>query len=156
MHPQSGVETWYDGTQWTDQRRVNGAPAPAPATTQVAAVEELPAGVLWQSTGRPLSGMGAGRYRLTETLLYVETGSLSTKAKQIGTHEIHDVDASQTMTQKMRGVGDIILMAARPGGAERVALVDVPDFREGVRIINEVSHATRDAHRVKAATTTVN
>jgi len=143
-HPTTNVDTYYNGTQWTNQTR-GGVVA-----------EPLEPGVIWQSKGKPLSGIGGGRYKLTAELLYVETGTLSTKAKQIGVHEIHDVDASQTMTQKARQVGDIILMANRPGGAERVALVDVPDFREGVRLINEAAHAARDAHRTRQSTTTVN
>lgn len=143
QHPTTKATTWWDGAQWTEGQ---GA----------AVVEPLAPGVLWQSKGKPLTGLGGGRFKLTAELLYVETGTLSTKAKQIGVHEIHDVDASQTMTQKARQVGDIILMANRPGGAERVALVDVPDFRDGVRLINEAAHAARDAHRTKQTTSTVN
>ena len=83
----------------------------------------------------PLSGIGGGRYRLTKPFLLFEKGTLSTKAQQISTHEIHDVDAKQSMSQKARGVGNITIHAARVGGNEVVVLEDVPDFRDDVRLL---------------------
>ncbi len=124
---------YWDGTAWTD--RYDDA--------------------LWIAVGKPLTGIGAGRFRLTELLLTVEKGALSTRALQIGTHDIQDVDANQSLTQKARGVGTISVTAVRVTGTEVVILDDVPDFREAVRIINETAHRARDSHRAKQNTSTV-
>ncbi|OKH66966.1 hypothetical protein EB74_02605 [Mycobacterium sp. SWH-M5] len=113
---------------------------------------------IWTAVGKPITGIGGGRYKLTEQYLFFERGTLSTKAQQISTHEIFDVDATQTMTQKARGVGTIVLHAIRTGSGvrERVELVDVERFREGVAELNRVSHAARENLRIKQQTQTVN
>lgn len=138
----SGRQRWWDGSAWTDQYS---------ETTG-----HLDPGVLWQAVGRPITGIGAGRYKLTADILFFERGALSTRAQQIATHEIHDVDASQTMTQKARSVGTISLTAMRTTGNERVLLEDIADFRTGVQRINEAAHAARDSLRTKQQTQHVN
>lgn len=62
------------------------------------------------------------------------------------------------MTQKARGVGTIVLHAIRTGSGvrERVELVDVERFREGVAELNRVSHAARENLRTRQQTQTVN
>ena len=54
-----------------------------------------------------------------------------------------DVDIKQSMTQKARGVGDVVLHVARPQGRETVVLEDIPDFREARTLINQASHRAR-------------
>ena len=138
----SGRQRWWDGAKWTDAYNE--------------AIGELDNGVLWQAIGRPITGIGAGRYKLTAEILYFERGALSTRAQQIATHEIHDVDATQSMTQKARSVGTIALTAQRTSGSERVLLEDVADFRTGVQRLNEAAHAARDRLRTKQQTQHVN
>ena len=144
----AGRQRWWDGQQWTDRYESEQSAAPVGPV--------VPEGTLWSAVGKPLTGLGAGRYNLTKDLLYFEKGTLSLKAQQIATHEIHDVDASQTITQKARGVGTITLTAIRTNGRETVYLEDVPNFRDGVTKINEAAHAARDAMRVKQQTQHVN
>ena len=95
---------------------------------------------------------------MTEEYLYFEKGTLSTRAQQILVHEIHDVDATQTMTQKARGVGTIVLFTVRSGSGtrERVELVDIDNFREGVAALNRVSHQARGRLRTQLQTQHVN
>jgi hypothetical protein len=172
----SGRLRWWDGQQWTEHfhnpdANPNKALATAQATpastaatlsdraagllrnasagrvADAAAAEILPEGTLWAARGQRLSGLSGGRYRLTNEILYFESGTLSLKGQQIATHEIVDVDVSQTMTQKARGLGDIVLTAHRITGAERVVLSDIADFRNGAEIINTV---VRDAKRARA------
>jgi len=100
-------------------------------------------GTIWSAVGKPLTGIGAGRYRLTEDYLIFERGTLSTKSQQIRVSEIFDVDASQTMTQKARGVGSIRAWARRPSGDEQVLIDDIPNFREGVEQINRTADEAR-------------
>ena len=138
------------GAQKTPSR--TGAIAQRVVTT-TAPVED---GVLWSATGKPLKGFGGGRYRLTDEYLFFESGTLSLKAEQIRTHEIHDVDASQTMTQKARGVGSITLIAHRASGRERVLLEDIAETREGVARINQTAHDARERLRLREHTQHVN
>jgi hypothetical protein len=104
-------------------------------------VEPLEPGVLWAAKGQPLSGIGAGRYKLTASTLFFEKGALSTRAQQIPIAAIGDVDMSQSMTQKARGVGNIVLHVLRPQGREIVTLEDVPNPREALAKINSATHA---------------
>lgn len=89
---------------------------------------------IWSAVGKPITGIGGGRYKLTEQYLFFERGTLSTKAQQISAHETFDVDAMQTITQKARGVGTVVLDAIRSGGGtrERVELVDVERSAKGL------------------------
>jgi len=47
------------------------------------------------------------------------------------------------MTQKARGVGTMIVHIQRSNSVEVVRLEDIPNFREGQRAVNDVSHAAR-------------
>lgn len=102
------------------------------------------AGVIWNAVGKPMSRMGAGRYSLTADYLVIEKGMLSTDRQQIRAHEIFDVDGRQTMAQKARGIGTVTLHAKRSNGElESIQLVDIPDFRQAVEIINSTAEEAR-------------
>lgn len=157
-----GATRWYDGQQWTDQTQPPAQPSMNGRASQLG--QNLTSkhdfagdpDTIWSAVGKPITGLGAGRYKLTEEYLFFEKGSLSTKAQQIRTHEIHDVDASQTMTQKARGVGTVVLTAQRTSGREIVHLEDIPNFREGVSTINRVAHEARERLRVRESTQHIN
>ncbi len=122
---------------------------PAPAGWQLW-VEELEPGVLWQGqsqtmTGAATGGRGAAKYKLTNHYLHFEKGLLKTDAQQVPIANVLDVDVKQSMTQKARGVGDVIVHIQRPMGTEKVTLEALKDFREAQRIINETAHAARAA-----------
>lgn len=152
----SGRQRWWDGQQWTDrvadQQQTQGSKATEMMSNVTSfLVNNLAAkhdpssepGTLWSAVGKPLTGIGGGRYRLTDEYLIFEKGALSTKSQQIRVHEIFDVDANQSMGQKARGIGTITLWAQRPSGKEKVLLEDIPNFREGVSIINRVADEAR-------------
>ena len=161
-----GALRWWDGNQWTKHAQpsrpsVDAAAQKSPSFVQNLAAKEDPTAdpdAIWAAVGKPLTGIGGGRYKLTEQYLFFEKGTLSTTSQQISTHEIFDVDATQTMTQKARGLGTIVLFAVRSGSGmrERVELVDVEHFREGVAALNRVSHEARERLRVKQQTQTIN
>jgi hypothetical protein len=100
-------------------------------------------GVVWAAKGQPISGIGAGRYKLTATMLFFEKGMLSTRAQQVPIAHVLDVDMRQSMTQKARGVGNVLVHVQRSNGVELVVLEDVPDPRGAVSIINSTAHAAR-------------
>lgn len=108
--------------------------------------------VFWSAKGQPLTGIGAGRYRLTASTLFFESGTLTTNAQQVPTNLLFDIDLRQTMTQKARGVGDVVVHIQRPHGVEVAALADVPNPREAVAVINRVAHEARMAAHTLANT----
>ncbi|WP_243074637.1 PH domain-containing protein [Microbacterium sp. SS28] len=146
----SGRQRWWDGAQWTEHFADQQQASSASTTPQ------NEAGVLWAAVGKPLTGIGAGRYRATEEYLIFERGTLSTKSQQIRMREIHDVDATQSMTQKARGVGTITLWARRESGNERVELEDITNFREGVTVINGLADDARHRATTRQNTSHIN
>lgn len=131
----SGRQRWWDGAQWTERFLESSSAAPSGD------------GDLWSAVGKPLKGFGGGRYRLTPEYLYFEAGVVRTKAEQIRTREIFDVDMSQSLAQKARGLGTITLWVRRANGTdEKKMMEDIPGFREGVALINEVSDNARHVH----------
>lgn len=138
-YPQDdGRQRYWDGEAWTEHF-APGAPTQGGAQPAFEPDEDA----IWQVRGKPLSGMGAGRYKLTEHYLYFETGTLRTDSQQIPIAKVHDVDVKQSMAQKARAVANILVHVERPSGIETVTMADVPDFREGQRLINETAHGAR-------------
>lgn len=157
----SGRQRWWDGQQWTEHFADDQARGRRSASTLLSNLTARgnPSGdenALWSATGKPLTGIGAGRYRLTDEYLIFESGALSTRSQQIRVHEIHDVDARQSMAQKARGIGTITLWAHRPSGNEKVLLEDIPNFRDGVAIINRVADEARHRLQTRQNTQHVN
>lgn len=159
-----GTTRWWDGQQWTEQTQA----APAPRTGFGAKLADAGRSMvtreataypdtIWSAVGKPLTGIGGGRYTLTPEYLYFESGTIRTNAQQIRTHEIFDVDAKQSIAQRARGVGTVTLHAKRAdGSSEAVVLEDIPNFREGVTVLNDAAHSAREALRVRETTSHVN
>lgn len=159
-YPQrDGSQRFWDGVRWTDhvapsahgQPRAQGSLGAA-FRSAVSPTQAYDPEALWQTTGRPLTGVGGGRYKLTRQYLFFEKGILSTDAQQVPVAMIFDVDVKQSLTQKTRGVGSIWIRVQRPHGLEVVELADIPDFREGQRIINDTANAARIALQQAANT----
>jgi hypothetical protein len=130
------------------------SPLEAPHST-VAPGDRNP-GVLWEAVGKPLTGIGAGKYRLTSHYLFFEKGALRTDLQQVPVAALLDVDVRQSMSQKARGVGTVIVHIQRATRIELVTLEDIPNFREGQRAINETAHAARAKILAMQNTSTVN
>lgn len=123
----------------------------ARSSAEASALEGAP-GVLWSAKGQPLTGIGGGRYRLTATTLFFERGTLTTNAQQVPTNQLFDIDLRQSLTQKTRGVGDVVVHVQRASRVEQVILNDVPSPREAVNIINEVANQARISAHTMANT----
>ncbi|KAA0960874.1 DUF2510 domain-containing protein [Microbacterium sp. ANT_H45B] len=154
-------ERYWDGAQWLEHPPVEKTPSRLQAMASNVAAKHDASGdadTIWSAVGKPLTGIGGGRYKLTDEYLFHEKGTLSTKAQQIRTADIYDVDSAQTLAQKARGIGTITLYAQRGADQERerVVLEDVPDYREGVNAINRAAHTAREARRVRENTQHVN
>lgn len=122
----SGRQRWWDGSAWTDQFAEEQPAAPERSSAMQKAASQMQSfgrkmtnkhdlsgdeDAIWTAVGKPLTGIGGGRYKLTAEYLIFEVGTLSSRGQQIRTREIFDVDSSQTMAQKARGVGNITLQA---------------------------------------------
>ena len=117
---------------------------------------------IWASVGKPLTGIGGATYKLTSEHLIIEKGFLAGKGRRIHVRDIYEVSSAQNMSQKVRGLGSIVLRVVGENGVERIVLEDLPDFHQGATMIgNVVSQAqaaeeTDDSdthiHRVKAQT----
>jgi hypothetical protein len=150
-------QRYWDGAQWLDPAPAGKAPGRLQSmatkmTSQHDASSDPDA--IWAAVGKPMTGLGVGRYKLTAEFLFFEKGTISTKSQQIRTADIYDVDAAQSMAQKARGLGTIKLYAQRgaTGEREEVLLEDVPNFREGVSAINNAAFAAREGQRVRENT----
>lgn len=156
-------ERWWDGQKWSEHLREpqpsSGAevavrPTPGRPSRQDRKVARLvqdlqavpheygpalPEGTLWSAVGKPLSGFGAGRYRLDDRYLYFEEGTLRTDSQQVHVAHIIDVDVKQSMTQKARNVFTVLVHA----GGQLVKLEDIEDGRLAQQRINEAAHAAR-------------
>lgn len=165
-----GQERWWDGSAWSEHIRDGGAQGSASAAavtpyqppgkasrrekklaqavqnvTAVPVVEQvLAGGTLWSAVGKPLTGIGAGRYRLDERYLYYEEGTLRTDSQQLPVLDITDVDVKQSMSQKARGVYTVLVHA----GYQMVRLEDIDDGRAAQQAINDAALAARaERHR---------
>lgn len=110
---------------------------------------------LWEGWGKPLTGIGGGRYRLTTHYLYFERGTLKTDSQQVPVSALHDIDVVQSMSQKARGVGSVIVHINRGSFMERVQIVDVPNFREGQHAINAAATNARRILQDRQNTSTI-
>jgi hypothetical protein len=133
-----GQQRYWDGNAWTQ----HFAPAAPNARAQAPDRDNDP-DAIWQAVGKPVTGIGAGKYKLTAHYLFFEKGTLRTDSQQVPIGSVLDVDVRQSMTQKARGVGTVLVHIQRPTRIEVVAMEDIPNFREGQQAINEVSHKAR-------------
>ena len=154
---------YYDGQAWTDhwhtpegqQPQGRFASAVSGATGRLLSRDQTEQeGTLWSANGKPVTGIGAGRYRLTSRYLYFETGTLRTDSQQVPISAVLDVDVKQTMTQKARGVFTVLVHIQRSRGVEVVSMVDIPHGREAQRMINDTAHGARLAIQQNANTQT--
>jgi hypothetical protein len=154
-HPDPSDPThllYWDGAQWTEHRHPTPAQREARPKPQLGD-SNLP--TLWEAWGKPLSGIGGGRYRLTAHYLYFERGTLRTDSQQVPVSALHDIDVRQSMSQKARGVGTVIVHINRGNRMEVVQLVDVPNFREGQHAINDAATKARLHWQERQNTSTI-
>lgn len=113
---------------------------------------------IWQSQSQTLTSAATGgravrgRYRLTSEFLFFERGTLRTDAQQVPIVAVLDVDLKQSITQKARSVGDVVVHIQRTSGVELVTMESIPQPKEAQRIINEHARAARYAAQTRANT----
>lgn len=109
--------------------------------------------VLWEGASSQIGGIGGGRYRLTRHHLYFESGVLRTDSQQIPVEHVADIDVSQTMIQKARGVSNVVVHLLRPNGvAEVVTMENLLDGKAVQDVLNRAVRA-RKSELLREATT---
>ncbi|HET7356630.1 MAG TPA: DUF2510 domain-containing protein [Nocardioidaceae bacterium] len=152
---------YWDGQQWTDHFHERPGPAnefsageagggtaassraSSAAKRLIDTHQDLPEGTVWSAVGRPVTGIGAGRYRMDAHYLYFEKGTLRTDSQQVPIANVLDVDVKQSLTQKARGVYTVYVHIQRPNRVEVVAMEDIPDGRTAQQQINAAAHSAR-------------
>ncbi|MEV7663565.1 PH domain-containing protein [Paenarthrobacter sp. NPDC089316] len=90
---------------------------------------------------------------MTRHYLYFEAGVLRTDSQQVPLAHITDIDLSQTMIQKARGVATIRVHVQRPDGPmEVVTMENLTESRAVQDVINQAARA-RKAELTREATT---
>lgn len=100
--------------------------------------------IIYEVQAKPLNPMAKLSIKVTERHLIFERGTLRSDTQQIPMAHIYDVDSRQSLTQKTRGVGTVVVHVTRPGAqTELVTLDDIPQPAELVRCLNDVSLQAR-------------
>jgi len=87
--------------------------------------------------------MVRARYRITSEMIYFDAGLVSNKSEQIPLWAVRDVDVSQSMTQKARKIGDVVVHCQHSDytGRDTVTLESVDDPKSVRDLLN--GHASR-------------
>lgn len=110
--------------------------------------------VLWEGQRESLTAAASGgrvvsaRYRITEDAIHFEAGLLSTRAEVVPLWAVMDVDLVQTITQKARRVGDLVVRLDPQGakyGQTQVKLESIKDPHVVRDLLSRHANAMRRA-----------
>jgi hypothetical protein len=107
---------------------------------------------LWQGEAKDLTSAATGgkvvknRYRITTEYVYVESGMIGSKEEQIPLWAIRDVDVRQSIVQKTRGVGDLLIRAEHNDytGKSSFVLLSIENPKDIRNLVNDHSKIARD------------
>jgi len=134
------------------------APIPAPVAAAPVPVAPKDPNTLWEGQRRTVTaattGMVRATYRITKEMIYFDAGVLSSKSEQIPLWAVRDVDLKQSVTQKARHVGDVIVRCQHSDytGRARVALESIQDPKAVRDLLNSESQRARLEHQTRAQT----
>lgn len=108
---------------------------------------------LWEGSTADLTNLATGgrmtvaSYRITEDGIVFASGVLSTREEVVPLWAVRDVDLTQRMTQKARGVGDLTLKidesAAPEYGQQKLVLKSIADPQNVKRLILDQANKVR-------------
>jgi hypothetical protein len=109
---------------------------------------------VWEGSSRNLTSAASGgklascRYRLTSKYLYFDAGLISTTSEQVPLWAVRDIDVKQSLLQKARGVGDVVVHVQHSDytGRERVDLRDIEGPADVRDQLNRYAHRERREH----------
>jgi hypothetical protein len=115
---------------------------------------------LWEGEKKSLTNAATGgkvigaRYRITSEMIFFEAGLLSSSSEQVPMWAVRDVDVKQSMTQKARKVGDVIVRLEHSDytGRSQVTLDSIEDPKSVRDLLNRAAGPARLAHQQLAQT----
>jgi hypothetical protein len=105
----------------------------------------FPEDAIWSAVGKSLTGGGAGRYWLTAEHLVIDPSGHRNAAQQVPLAHVTDVEVTQTMTQKARGVSTVKVHVNHGGGPVVLSLDDLPEGRIARALISQTATRARTA-----------
>lgn len=144
---------WHGGASWMDTVRDGDAQSedpidgtsPGTALVPVDPPPEAPPrdpNVLWEGRGSSMTGAVAS-YMVSRTGITYDKGRFSSRSQQTHISLVADIQISQTVTQKSRGVGTVTVRLT-DGGV--IALADIKETREARDAINQARTDYAQAH----------
>lgn len=106
--------------------------------------------VIWTGQKNDLAAVASsgkligGSYEINDRFVVITDGLLSSKTRQIPLYCVLNVEVRQTIVQKARGVGDIVLTLDDELAGQTAILESVNDPKSVIPLINPVIKAARD------------
>ncbi len=129
-----------------EQRAINVAqPVAAPPPPEL----PLDPNVLWSGTRQALS-LSKASYTITRDYILFEAGMLSSTSEQIPLWAVRDLDVKQSMIQKSRGIGDVVVHCQHSDytGRSNVTLEGITDPKAVRDLINREAGRARHDYQV--------
>ncbi len=110
--------------------------------------------ILWEGERTTLTSKASkgklvrARYRISNDFLYFDAGLISTKAEQIPTWSIRDIDMNQSIKQKALGVGDVRVHCQHDDytGRADMVLEGVKNPKDVRDLVNRIATTARDSY----------
>lgn len=123
-----------------------GAAGKAPTEAELAPEETIWEGVSNSLTDKAAAGKATkGRYRITNRTVYHDVGMLQSSTTQWPLTAVSGVDVRQSLVQKARGVGDVLIWILQTNGSRRA--VTLASIDEPRRIQELILHSAEQAKR---------
>lgn len=125
---------------------------------------DLAAGVLWEGEKHSLTSAATGgkmataRYKITAERIIFEAGMLSSSEEFVPMWAVRDMDLKQSMTQKARNLGDVIVRIEHNDytGSPEVVLSSISDPKAVRNMLLGLSDEARRNRHAELNTQTVN
>lgn len=144
------------GQPQTDVATVAQSQAPQEAPISQDETEE----VLWEGESKSMANRMSGgkvvsaRYRLTNRAIYFREGVVTTTTQQVPLWAVRDIDVSEGMLQRSRGVGNVTVFVEHSDytGRNTVVLADVEEPGRIGQLINQHAQRERLAYQQRQQT----
>ncbi len=115
---------------------------------------------LWEGEAKDLSNLASGgriaraKYRLTNRTLYFQQGVISTSSEQVPLWAVRDLDMRQSITQRVRGVGTIVVHVEHSDytGRKEVVLDDIENPGRVRDLLNQSAQRERYTYEQRKQT----